>query len=87
MKKLHQFPIFLKYPHHKTFFRITDANTFDQLDIIGTGYHLQHFTATVYPDKLLILDMMENQNGYWLESSEQEWNEQWAYCQENLPAI
>ncbi len=87
MKNPHQFPIYLKYPNNKTFFRIVDDASFDQLDIIGTGYHLFHFKANVYPDRLLILDMTENKEGYWLESSAAEWEEQLRYCEANLTAI
>ncbi len=87
MNNPHQFPVYLKYPHNKTFFRIIDETSFDQLDIIGTGYHLYHFKAKVYPDRLLLMDMMDNKGGHWLPSSAAEWEEQLSYCAANLTAI
>lgn len=81
------FPLYRKYPHERTFFKITSAETFEQLDIIGDAFHIHQFTAQVYPDRVLILDMIEKKDGYWLDSHAAEYEEKLASCKRELKAL
>jgi len=81
------FPIYRKYEHERTFFKITSTATFTQLDIIGDGYMVYEFRVNVHPDRMLILDMIEMEGDAWLESSEQEYEGKMDYCVKNLKLI
>lgn len=86
-RNMSSFPRYLKYPHERTFFKVTSETTFTQLDIIGTAYHLHEFTASVYPDRVLIQDMLQRKDGYWVDSSEEEYLQKVRYCKEHLTAL
>ena len=79
-----EFPKYRKYAHGRSFFKIISADSFEQLDIIGDAFHLHTINAKVYPDKLLILDMLENTKGHWDVSNAEEYEARLTWCQTNL---
>lgn len=79
-----EFPQYRKYAHGRSFFKIISADSFEQLDIIGGAFHLHIVNAKIYPDKLLILDMLENEKGHWEVSSAEEYDTKLAWSQTNL---
>lgn len=82
-----KFPVYRKYPHNKTFFRINSENDFEELNLIGKAYTLRHFTVKIFSDRVFIKDMLENTQRYWIEISEEEYENQQSYCMENLNRI
>lgn len=79
-----KFPLYRKYPHEKTYFKIFDQETFDQLEIIGKRYSLSRFTAKVHPDRVFIQDLIYINGAHWLSIDEKEYEEKLKFCQENL---
>ena len=69
------FPLYRKYPNNKSFFKILDADHFDEIKLTGKLIELHHFEAKILPDRNFILDMIEMEGGFWVESSESEYNE------------
>jgi hypothetical protein len=78
------FPIFRKYNHDKTFFKINSKENFTELNIIGSFYIYRNQQALQYPEFVLIIDMIENHNNNWLSITEEEYEEKLAFCKENL---
>lgn len=68
------FPIYRKYTNNKVFFKIISLQKFEELSVSPRGVSLQIITANIYPDRVRIQDMIDNREGYWPESSENEWN-------------
>lgn len=80
----YNFPIYRKYSHDKTFFRINSKENFDELNIIGSFYIYRNQQAQIFPEFTMIIDMIENQNNNWKKISENEFEDRLAYCEENL---
>ena len=68
-----QYPVYRKYAHNRTFFRIASEESFEELQFYPRAYTLDHFVARIYPDFQRIQDMLINDQGHWVESSEEEW--------------
>ena len=79
-----KFPLFRKYSHGKTFFRINSKENFDELMIIGSFYILRNQQARILPEYTMIIDMLENQDNNWEEISEDEFEEKIEYCKNEL---
>lgn len=82
-----KFPIYRKYHGDRTFFKVTSYTTFEELNIIGKYYRLEHFHARILPDRNYIMDMIENRESNWEISSEKEFEYWKAYCPENLQKL
>jgi hypothetical protein len=67
------FPLFRKYPNNKSFFKITDEDRFEELKRTGPLKDHFEFKAKIHPDRVFIQDMIEMTNGFWVESSAEEW--------------
>ena len=66
------FPIYRKYNHNRTFFKITSDKDFEELNIMGNSYFLKNFEVKIFSDRIFILDMIENKNNLWKEITEEE---------------
>ena len=80
----YNFPIYLKYSHERTFFRINSKENFDELNIIGSFYIYKNQQAQIFPEFTMIIDMIENKDGNWLAISAQEFVEKVDFCKETL---
>ena len=80
----YNFPIFLKYSHEKTFFRINSKENFDELNIIGSFYIYRNQQAQIFPEFTMIIDMIENLNNNWESITEIEFNEKIEFCKTSL---
>lgn len=74
------FPLYRKYAHDKTFFRINSKENFDELTIIGSFYIYRNQQAHIFPEFTMIIDMIENSNNNWIAISEQEFEEKLEEC-------
>lgn len=74
------FPLYRKYAHDKTFFRINSKENFDELTIIGSFYIYRNQQAQIFPEFTMIIDMIENNNDNWVAISEQEFEEKLDEC-------
>ncbi|MBL4651647.1 MAG: hypothetical protein JKY53_02125 [Flavobacteriales bacterium] len=69
------FPVYRKYTNNKVFFKILSFREFEELTIGASGVSRQVIKAKIHPDRVRIQDMLSNHGGYWVESSEDEWNQ------------
>ena len=67
------FPIYRKLSNEKSYYKIVSAESFIELQRIGSKTKKHTLIAKQYPEKLLIQDMIALSNGY-LESNEEEFN-------------
>lgn len=68
------FPQYRKLSNDKVFYRILDDDHFDEVQIIGTKAQMRHISATQYPEKLRIQDMIHYSIDGFVPSNEQEFN-------------
>lgn len=81
------FPVFRKYSHNRTFFKIHSTMNFEELNLIGNTYILRFFEVKIFSGRIFIQDMIENKDHYWIEISEKEYEEKKSYCQEKLRSL
>jgi hypothetical protein len=71
MDKNTDFPQFRKLSNGKTFYRITDEMTFEEIQLMGAKCLKYRIIATQYPEKLKIMDMLAVQEPYELSTKEE----------------
>ena len=59
------FPLYRKYPHGRTWFRILSESEFEELVILGSQYHLKRFEAKTFVDRHLVSDLIANEGSHW----------------------
>jgi hypothetical protein len=67
------FPIYRKLSNEKSYYKIVSAESFIELQRIGSKMKKHTLIAKQYPEKLLIQEMISLSNGY-LESKEEEFD-------------
>lgn len=85
--KNEDYPVFRKYPDHKSFFKIASPENLVELKITGKTYSLHQLTAKILPERNLIQDILEMKNGHWLPSTEKEFEEKHTFCKIHLREI
>lgn len=78
------FPLYRKYAHNRTFFKIISEKHFEELTLIGNSYLLRQFEVKIFPDRVFIQDMIENKDNYWLDSFKEEYEAKKTFCLKNL---
>lgn len=66
------FPVFRKYPNNKSFFKVVSHERFEEIKVTGNKAGLFVFEAKIFPDRMLIQDMIAMEKGFWVESSKEE---------------
>lgn len=66
------FPLYRKYTNGKSFFKIVSETRFEEIKLTGKQAELCVFEAKIFPDRQLIQDMIAMSGGFWLESTEAE---------------
>jgi len=67
------FPSYRKYANGQSVFKITAEDRFEECQKLGSRVLHHEKIAEIYPDKLLIKDMLVCHAGRWEESNEMEW--------------
>lgn len=67
-----EFPAYRKYANGKSYFKITSESHFTEVMFIGKRKEVYEFYAKIFPDVMLIKDMIEMENGSYELSSEEE---------------
>jgi hypothetical protein len=78
------FPLYRKYPNNKSYFKVLTELHFIELQIIGKYFRMEEFVAKIMPDRYLVSDMIDLSQGFWVSSSEEEYEAVLAHCRENL---
>ena len=80
MEKKIQFPVYRKYAHNRTFFKITSVSEFEELQIIGHSYFVHHIKAKILPDRNFINDMLYDYERNWVAIEAQEYESKMEQC-------
>ena len=81
------FPVYRKYPHNRTYFKIYSETEFEEIQLIGKYYQIQLNKATILPDRNFIYDMLHDYQNNWIEISAEEYVQFFQQCQKNLTEI
>jgi hypothetical protein len=67
------FPQYRKYPNNGSYFKINSLDEFEEVNFIGKKKLHHIFQAKIYPDKMLIQDMLNCLENRWVIIDEWEW--------------
>lgn len=79
-----QFPLFRRYTHGNTYYRINSKDKFDELMVIGKFYVLKSFQAKILPEYQLIVDLIDNVDNRWETIAEKDFDIKLEFCKNNL---
>lgn len=68
-----KFPLYRKYSHNKTFFKVISEEEFEEIQIQGNGIKKYSFVARILPDRNYIQDLISNKNNNWVEIDEEQY--------------
>ena len=66
------FPLFRKFDHERSFFKIISPTQFVEIQIMGKRYFKYDVHAKILPDFQLITDIINLHNNHWIEATEEE---------------
>lgn len=69
------FPIYLKLPGDKSFYKINSEKQFEELVVIGELVQWFKVDAVIYPDLVRIKEMIENKDGLWVKIDQQQFED------------
>lgn len=78
------FPIYRKYSNNKSYFKVFDTTSFEEIQVLGSNYWIYSFTAKILPDRNFIKDMIDMQGGGWIEISEEVYKAFKANCEKEF---
>ena len=81
------YPVYRKYPHNKTFFKINSDEQFEELNIAGNKYSLHKFHAKIHPDRMYIFDLVHNYHEHYIEIDEAEYKRVLDDCKSKLELV
>ena len=87
MKAIVNYPVFRKYPHNRTFFKVISLLEFEELQIIGKHYSIHPIKAKIFPDHNFIQDLIFDFTKNWIEINEEEYNEQMRTCEKTMKRL
>ena len=67
-----KFPLYRKYSNGKSYFRVNSESHFTEVMFVGKRKEVYEFKAKIFPDVMLLKDMIAMENGAYEESSEAE---------------
>ena len=60
------FPQYRKYPTGTSYFKIESLEVFEELQVMGSRTLTHRIEAKIHPDRMRILDMLNNHEGAWV---------------------
>ena len=87
MKAVINYPVYRKYPHNRTFFKVLSEDEFEELQIIGRHYSIHSIKAKILPDRNFIQDLIFDFAIYWKEIKAEEYNEQMKNCEKTMKRL
>ncbi len=81
------FPLFRKYNGIETYFKVKSDTSFQELKISDSFYSLNDFEVVNHFDRLFIQDIIQQHEGRWLVTDENQYNLQLRFCENNLRRI
>jgi tRNA A37 threonylcarbamoyladenosine dehydratase len=80
----YKFPLYRRYLHGNTYYRINSHENFDELMVIGKFFVYKNFQARILPEYQLIIDLIDNVNNRWELIDSADFEKKLDYCKNNL---
>ncbi len=68
-----EYPQYRKYGNGLVYFKILSPTVFEEARKTSRGWEFELHPAKVHPDRVLISDMVDMRDGYWLPATEDEY--------------
>jgi hypothetical protein len=81
------FPVYRKYVGNLSYFKIENRKKFTEIKIWGGRYSIIEFEARIYPDFILVEDMLHLREGRWVMSDAQEFAQVSQMCKEKFKEV
>lgn len=79
-----QYPIYRKYPHNRTFFKVISDEEFEELNIMKDRFSLRQFKVELFPDRVFVHDLTHNFQAHWEPIEPSEYEDMKTFCREYL---
>lgn len=79
-----EFPQFRKLANNKNHYRIESNEKFEEVQVMGKYWWMSGLTATIYPEKLLIMDMLACEGQRWSAIEKEEFEAFVGHCEVNF---
>jgi len=81
------FPLYRKYGHNRTFFKIISSKKFEEIQIVGNNYSIHEIEAKILPEFHYVNDLIINHNNHWEVIDEKEYEEVLKRCKNELQKV
>lgn len=81
------FPQYRKYPNNKSFFEVLADDHFREIKITGNSFEILDIKAIIWPDRSYIIDLLNNDAGYYEVISKEAFYAQLEFCQSNMQLL
>ncbi|MEX0966796.1 MAG: hypothetical protein WD077_06130 [Bacteroidia bacterium] len=78
------FPVYRKYPHNRTFFKVLSEAEFEELSIVGGTFTLQNFKARIFSVRVFLHDLIYDMQSHWESIEEGEYEDMKMFCLEYM---
>ena len=68
------FPLYRKYKNNKSYFKIINLQSFEEIQMIGEKKLIRQTEARLFPEKTFVMDLISNYSEMAVEISEEEYN-------------
>jgi hypothetical protein len=68
------FPQYRKYKNEKSYFKVTSRTEWEEIQLIGSKYLLNHYTVKILPDRNLVHDMLFDYEANWIKIDANEYD-------------
>ena len=79
-----EFPQFRKLANNKNYYRIESNEKFEEVQVMGKYWWMSGLKATIYPEKLLIMDMLACEGQRWSAIEKEEFEAFVGHCEANF---
>ncbi len=81
---MNDYPQYRKYLNDRSWFKILDESSFEELIISGNNYNVKSFEILTFVDRNMMMDMLADNGKNWLVISKIEYENQLEFCKKNL---
>lgn len=60
------YPIYRKYAHERTYFKVISDSEWEEIHIMGRNYSVHQFKATILPERNYIYDLTHDYQNNWI---------------------
>ena len=78
------YPVYRKYPHGNTWFKVLGDDCFEELQVIGQRFSVTTHQASILPDFNYINDLVHDYKPHWEPVTAADWDEKLLWCQTTL---